>query len=250
MRHRQPDQAKNLFTDGDAGSGWSRASLPSRVTIAGRYARLEPIELDSHLDGLSDVVTEPGSEERYRFLGDPVPADRAAVARWIEGAVASPDRLFWAVIDDRDGKVVGRQALVRPEPQHGCIEFGAILWGSRMARTRIATEAFFLMAEHAFGTLGYRRLEWKCDNRNDASRRAAVRFGFLQEGLFRQHMVVKGWNRDTAWFSIVDGDWPSLREACRGWLDPGNFDAEGRQFRTLGDFQLQARRGTGPCAHR
>ena len=126
---------------------------------------------------------------------------------------------------------------MRMEPAHGVIEIGNILWGPAIARTRVATEAFFLAARHAFDELGYRRFEWKCNDRNEPSKAAAARFGFTFEGVFRQHMVVKGVNRDTAWFSIIDREWPQIRAAFERWLDPSNFDAAGRQ-----KAQLAARR--------
>src|SRR5690606_1450853 len=144
-------------------------------------------------------------------------------------AEASPDPLHFAVIDRASGRAVGRQTLMRIEPAHGVAEIGNIYWGPRMARTPMATEAQFLFMRHVFDELGYRRYEWKCDNDNTPSKRAAERFGFTFEGTFRQHRVVKGKNRDTAWFSILDKEWPALKKAYEGWLDPGNFDDEGIQ---------------------
>ena len=126
---------------------------------------------------------------------------------------------------------------MRIVPEHGVIEIGSILWGPAIARTRVATEALFLCARYAFDELGYRRFEWKCNARNEPSRRAAARFGFSYEGTFRQHMVVKGESRDTAWFAVIDRDWPTLRRAFERWLEPANFDAEGRQKRRLADFR-------------
>src|SRR5690606_15505341 len=128
--------------------------------------------------------------------------------------------LFFAVIDRRDDTCHGRQALMRIEPRHGVAELGNILWNPAIARTRVATEAFYLSAAYVFDQLGYRRFEWKCDAGNEASRRAALRFGFTFEGVFRQHMLVKGLNRDTAWFSMLDAEWPALRSAFQAWLEP------------------------------
>jgi RimJ/RimL family protein N-acetyltransferase len=144
--------------------------------------------------------------------------------------------LFFAVIDRSSGRCEGRQSLVRIAPEHGVMEVGHILWGPAIARTRVATEALFLFARYAFDALGYRRLEWKCDAANEPSMRAARRFGFNWEGIFRQHMVVKGRNRDTAWFAIVDADWPPLRKGFERWLAPENFDRQGRQKARLADF--------------
>lgn len=148
---------------------------------------------------------------------------------WIERVAKSDDPLFFTVVDHATGRAVGRQALMRITPEHGVIEIGYILWGPKIARTRVATEAFYLFAKHALDDLGYRRYEWKCDNANTPSKEAAARFGYTFEGIFRQHMVRNGRNRDTAWFSIIDSEWPGIRRAFQDWLAPENFDSEGRQ---------------------
>ena len=170
----------------------------------------------------------PGAEDRFRFLFES-PQDRAGFDAWMQRAAAADDPLCYAVIDAATGRAEGRQSLMRITPEHGVIEIGGILWGPAIARTRVATEALFVSARHAFDTLGYRRFEWKCNNRNEPSKRAAHRFGFKFEGIFRQHMVIKGENRDTAWFSIVDTEWPSIRAGYERWLAPENFDAQGQQ---------------------
>lgn len=149
--------------------------------------------------------------------------------RWVAAAAASSDRLYSAVVDLHTGRADGRQALMRAEPEHGVIEIGDILWGPAIARTRVATEALYLAARYVFEDLGYRRFEWKCNDLNAPSKAAALRFGFSYEGLFRQHMVVKGASRDTAWFAMLDREWPALRKEYDRWLEPSNFDAEGRQ---------------------
>jgi RimJ/RimL family protein N-acetyltransferase len=133
------------------------------------------------------------------------------------------------VIDKATGRAEGRQSLMRIDASHGVIEIGHILWGPAIARTRVATEALYLFASYAFDTLGYRRFEWKCNNRNVPSKKAAARFGFTFEGIFRHHMVVKGENRDTAWFSIIDPEWPRISAALTTWLDASNFDEAGQQ---------------------
>jgi RimJ/RimL family protein N-acetyltransferase len=137
------------------------------------------------------------------------------------------------VIDQKTGRAEGRQALMRIEPAHGVIEIGHILWGPGIARSRVATEALYLFTSHVFDTLGYRRFEWKCHNLNEPSKRAAQRFGFTFEGVFRQHMVAKGRNRDTAWFAMIDADWPRLKAGYEAWLRPENFDESGLQRSTL-----------------
>jgi len=153
----------------------------------------------------------------------------ADIHAWIDKASSTEDPLFFAVIDRASGRCEGRQALMRITPEHGVIELGSIYWGPAIARGRVATEAFYLHARAVFDALGYRRFEWKCNDRNAPSKRAALRFGFTFEGLFRQHMWVKGANRDTAWFSMLDSEWPAIRAAFERWLNPENFDATGRQ---------------------
>jgi RimJ/RimL family protein N-acetyltransferase len=154
--------------------------------------------------------------------------------------VGSPVPLFqmcYAVIDLSNGRCQGRQSLMRIAPEHGVIEVGSILWGPAIARTRAATEALFLFARYVFDELGYRRFEWKCDARNEPSMRAARRFGITYEGTFRQHMVVKDKNRDTAWFAILDTDWRAIRRAFEQWLEPTNFDRQGGQRMRLVDLR-------------
>lgn len=174
----------------------------------------------------------PGAEDRFRYLRE-TPGGRADFETWLVQAAASSDPLYFAVIDQATGRCEGRQGLMRITPDHGVIEIGCILWGPAISRTRVATEAFFLFASHVFDELGYRRFEWKCDARNAASRRAALRFGFRYEGLFRQHMVIKGESRDTTWFAMTDADWPATRAAFESWLAPSNFDDSGRQRQRL-----------------
>lgn len=210
-------------------SKWQGVSRPERLPIDGRYVRLEPLDPAKHGADLLASGQAPGAEDRFRYLFEEPPTDAAAFTAWLEKIAASPDPLFFAVIDRSTGKAEGRQALMRIDPVHGVIEIGNILWGPAIARTRIATEALYLFASHAFDTLGYRRFEWKCNNQNEPSKRAASRFGFTYEGIFRNHMVTKGKNRDTAWFAMTDGDWPAIKAGYEKWLDPANFDASGQQ---------------------
>lgn len=161
-----------------------------------------------------------------------MPDTRLAFGDWLAWAAASSDPLFFAVIDRATGRAVGRQSLLRITPEHGTAEIGHIHWGPGMARSRVATEALYLAARQIFD-LGYRRFEWKCNAANAPSRSAALRFGFAFEGIFRNHMVVKGESRDTAWFAMTDEDWGVLRPQYEAWLDPANFDVQGRQLRKL-----------------
>ncbi|MCZ8185366.1 MAG: GNAT family protein [Beijerinckiaceae bacterium] len=214
---------------------WTPRPLPERRILEGRYCRLEPLDAARHGDQLFEASMAPGAEARHRYLFES-PMERAAFQTWLEGRAASLDPLFFAVIDRATGRVEGRQTLMRIDPAHGVIEIGSILWGPAIARSRVATEALYLFAAHAFDALGYRRFEWKCNDRNEPSKRAALRFGFTYEGLFRQHMVAKGENRDTAWYSMIDREWPALRAGYQAWLHPDNFDSNGHQRARLETF--------------
>jgi RimJ/RimL family protein N-acetyltransferase len=203
---------------------------------------LEPLDAISHGDGLFEASTVADAGERFRWLFEYPPESRAAYQPWLEKAEASTDPLFFTVIDEASGRIAGRQTLMRIEPAFGVIEIGNIYWGPLISRRPAATEAQFLFMRHVFDDLGYRRYEWKCNNRNEPSKRAAERFGFVFEGVFRQHMVVKGENRDTAWYSVIDKEWPLLRQAYEEWLDPGNFSADGSQRRRLEEITTALRR--------
>jgi RimJ/RimL family protein N-acetyltransferase len=197
---------------------------------------LEPLDPKCHGDQLFEASMAPGAAERFRYLFD-APQNRADFEGWLARAVASEDPMFFAVIDLPSGRCEGRQSLMRITPEHGVIEIGNILWGPAIARTRVATEALYLFARYVFNELGYRRFEWKCNALNEPSVRAAVRFGFAYEGTFHQHMVVKGENRDTAWFAMLDIEWPTISKSFDQWFDPSNFDPLGRQKTRLEDFR-------------
>ncbi|MGC2942260.1 MULTISPECIES: GNAT family N-acetyltransferase [unclassified Brevibacterium] len=219
------------------------AQPPRRETIHGRFVDLEPLDSAAHGDDLFAEVTAPtGIDDRFRYLPQTPQTDRGEFDSWIAEAAGSPDPLFFAVVDRSTGRALGRQALMRIDAANGVIEIGHILWGPSLSRTAAATEALFLCAELVFAS-GFRRFEWKCDDDNVPSKRAAERFGFTFEGVFRQHLVVKGRNRDTAWFSIIDSEWPSLRQGYRAWFDEANFDADGRQRESLRALIAAARHG-------
>lgn len=203
-------------------------SAPQRIMLDGRYVRLEPFET-RHAADLYAVSHLPGGAERYRWLLSDAPTSVEAMERRIAEANAGSDPSYVAIIDKASGKAVGQQGWMRIRPEHGSIEIGGVYWGLPMARTRLATEALYLFARHAFEDLGYRRFEWKCNDRNAPSKAAATRFGFKFEGVFRQDMIIKGENRDTAWFSILDSEWPALRTEYERWLSPDNFDDNGQQ---------------------
>ena len=214
-------------------SAWRGVPRPERVVMEGRYARLEPLDPSRHAADLLASAQAPGADDRFRYLFEDAPSDAASFTPWLEKACAGIDPLFFAVIDKATGRAEGRQALMRIDPVHGVIEIGSILWGPAIARSRIATEALYLFAAYAFDTLGYRRFEWKCNDLNEPSKRAALRFGFTFEGVFRHHMVAKGRNRDTAWFAVIDSDWPRLKAGYEAWLQPNNFDKDGQQCSKL-----------------
>jgi RimJ/RimL family protein N-acetyltransferase len=216
---------------------WKPRRRPLRVPLEGRYVRLEPLDAARHGDELFAASTVTDIDQRFRWLFEVPTDDRAAFDTWIEKVAASEDPLFFAVIDKATGKVAGRQTLMRIDTNFGVIEIGNIYWGPLISRKPAATEAQFLFMKHVFDDLGYRRYEWKCNNRNEPSKRAAERFGFKFEGIFRQHMIVKGENRDTAWYSIIDSEWLALKAAYEEWLDPKNFDAQGQQKTRLEELR-------------
>ena len=215
---------------------WTPRPRPERKVLDGRYVRLEPLSAAAHGDGLYEAATIANADERFRWLGETTPESRAAFQPWLDKVEASEDPLYFTAIDKASGKVAGRQTFLRIDPANGVIEIGHIHWGPLMQRKPAATEAHYLFMRYIFDELGYRRWEWKCNNRNEPSKRAAERFGFKHEGVFRQHMVIKGESRDTAWFSIIDKEWAPLRQAYEGWLSPDNFDSDGNQKRRLEDF--------------
>ena len=213
---------------------WAGVQQPERVVLEGRYTRLEPLDPARHGADLFASARQPGADDRFRYLFEETPSDLGSFTPWLDRAATSADPLFFAVVDRATGRAEGRQSLMRVDTTNGVIEIGHILWGPAIARSRVCTEALFLFARYAFDTLGYRRFEWKCNSLNEPSQRAALRFGFQFEGIFRQHMIQKGRNRDTAWFAMIDADWPRLRAGYEAWLRPENFDAAGQQLGKLG----------------
>jgi RimJ/RimL family protein N-acetyltransferase len=214
--------------------GWKSAALPVRVSLSGQYVTLEPLDAERHAAALWQAVK--GHDELWTWLFDGPYASEADLRQAIEARQAAAGFVFLAIVPVATGQAAGWASFMRMEPAHGVIEVGNILLSPALQRTTAATEAMFLMARHVFDDLGYRRYEWKCNAENLPSRRAAERLGFTFEGIFRQHMVIKGRNRDTAWFAMLDREWPARKQAFEAWLEPSNFDAEGRQRRSLGSF--------------
>lgn len=217
-------------------TNWTPREKPQRIILDGQYVRLEPLDVERHGDQLYAASSVADVDQRFRYLFDQPPASREDFTPWLEQSAANTETMFFAVIDKKTGLVAGRQALMRIEPQYGVIEIGNIYWGPAISRQRGATEAQYLFMQYVFDGLGYRRYEWKCNNDNEPSKRAALRFGFTFEGIFRQHMVAKGLNRDSAWFSIIDSEWPALKRAYQAWLNPDNFNENGEQIRKLESF--------------
>jgi RimJ/RimL family protein N-acetyltransferase len=222
--------------------GWQPPPRPPREPVAGRYCRVEPLDVGRHAADLHAANAADAAGRMWTYLAYGPFADPAAYAAWAGGVCVGDDPLFHAIIDAASGRAVGVASYLRIDPAAGSIEVGHIAMSPALQRTPAATEAMCLMMRRAFG-LGYRRYEWKCDALNAPSRAAAQRLGFSFEGVFRQATVYKGRNRDTAWYAAIDAEWPALDAAFTRWLDPSNFDAQGRQLTRLSDL-------TGPLLHR
>ena len=205
------------------------ARLPQRCTLSGRYTTIVPLDPASHSDALWQHSGGPGNDALWAYLFAGPFDNRTAFDTYLKAKAATDDPLFYTIIDNASAAAVGLASYMRIEPVHRCIEVGSILYTPQLQRTRAATEAMYLMARYVFEELGYRRYEWKCNALNEPSRRAAVRLGFTFEGIFRRHMIVKGRNRDTAWYAMLDSEWPDRKVAFERWLDPANFDSEGKQ---------------------
>ena len=208
--------------------GWKPPQPPARATMEGRYCRLEPLDPDLHAASLfqANALNADGGMWTYMAYG---PFDTLDIYRkWVEGVSRGNDPMFFAIVDRATGKAGGVASFLRIDPPGGCIEVGHLAFSPLLQHKSAATEAMYLMMEQAF-TLGYRRYEWKCNALNKPSRTAAQRLGFSYEGIFRQATVVKGRNRDTAWYSITDAEWPALKAAFQAWLAPGNFNIHGKQ---------------------
>jgi len=214
------------------------ARAPGDEVLAGAHVRIEPLDPARHGAGLW-AAASAGDPRLWDYLPYGPFHDEAAFAAWLATVPgdAGSDERFYAILRAADGVPAGMIAYARIAPAQGRIEIAHVWFGAALQRTPAATEAVFLLAEHAFEGLGNRRLEWKCNDLNARSRRAAERFGFTYEGVFRQDMVVRGRNRDTAWFSLLDGEWPAAGAAFRAWLAPENFDADGTQRRSLQELR-------------
>ena len=207
------------------------ARRPRPITLPGRFGRVEKLD-PAHAADLWQAVQGHDRIWTYMPSYGPFP-DAAAFSAWVGQRAALEDPYSYAIVD-AGGRALGIFALMAIRPEHRVIEVGNVVYAPALQRTPLATEAQYLLARYAFETLGYRRYEWKCDALNAASRRAALRYGFTFEGVFRQHMIGKGRSRDSAWYAMLEGEWPALKSAFERWLKPENFDAEGRQKSALG----------------
>ena len=220
--------------------GWTPRPAPPRTAMAGRYCIVEPLDAARHAKDLFAANARDFSGRNPTYLSTEAYASFDDYLRWMEAVTHVDDPLFHAVVDAASGTAAGVASFMRIDRPNGVIEIGHINFSPLLQRTTASTEAIFLMLRRAFDELGYRRCEWKCDSLNAPSRAAAERFGFRFEGIFRQAVVYKGRNRDTAWYSIVDTEWPALRDAFERWLSPANFEGGGQKRR------LQEMRRTAP----
>jgi RimJ/RimL family protein N-acetyltransferase len=236
-------------------SNWTGRAPVEKKILDGHFVRLEPLERQKHGCGLFEAATLSDAEDRFRYLPERPPTGFEEFQPWLEKAEASIDPLYFAVIDKASNAVAGRQTFLRTDLKNAVTEIGHIYWSALISRTPATTEAFYLFARYVFDDLDYRRFEWKCNNANEPSKRAALRYGMSAEGVHRQALVVKGKNRDTAWFSMLDHEWPLCKAAFEAWLSPTNFIANtkenldgtnlvGRQIERLED--IRARLASNP----
>ena len=227
--------------------GWEARPWPPEEPMSGRFCRVERLDAPRHAEALHAANLQDTENRIWTYLPYGPFATPAGYRVWAEKSAAAEDPQFHAIIDLTSGEALGVASYLRIDPAVGVIEVGHINYSPRLSRTPAATEAMYLLMRRVFAELGYRRYEWKCDALNAPSRRAAERLGFRFEGVFRKATIYKGRNRDTAWYSIIDDEWPALAAAFDGWLDPRNFDDAGRQRAPLGDLVARERRLRGLC---
>lgn len=220
---------------GFAVSAWTPPIVPPRTPLVGRFCRVEPLVVERHAADLYTANTLDPQGQMWTYMGYGPFSDMAAYSAWMMRVCQHNDPLFYAIIDVTTDKAVGVASYLRIDPANGVIEVGHIAYSPHLQRTPAATEAMYLMMQQVFA-LGYRRYEWKCDSLNAPSRAAAQRLGFSFEGIFRQAVIYKGRNRDTAWYSIIDQEWPALQAAYTQWLAPTNFAETGQQRVRLTDL--------------
>lgn len=222
---------------------WTPPARPDGLHLIGGFAELAPLKVEPHGPALFRAFS--GHDWIWDYMPLEPFSSQAAFHRWVAEAEASSDPVFFAVKNLETGKWEGFLSLLRITPEHGVIEVGFVTFSPALQNTRASTEAQYLLMKWAFEA-GYRRYEWKCNALNAPSRRTAQRLGFSFEGVFRKHMIVKNRNRDTAWFSVIDSEWPALKEAYAAWLAPSNFDSAGQQIERLSDLTRLVRAGSDP----
>ncbi|MEU0674562.1 GNAT family protein [Streptomyces sp. NPDC006172] len=212
---------------------WTARPTPARVTLDGRFCRVEPLDADRHTDELYSAYALAADGRDWTYMTVGPFGSRDDYRSHVVAMTQTDDPLHYAVVDLVTGRAVGTLSLMRQDPFDGVVEVGSVAFSTLLKQTPVSTEAQFLLMSYVFDELGYRRYEWKCDSLNAPSRKAALRLGFTFEGIFRQAVVYKGRNRDTAWYSVIDSEWPQVAKALRSWLSPDNFDADGRQQQSL-----------------
>ena len=215
---------------------WTPKPAPAPVTLKGRYVTVEPYVRAEHRDALWEALGREATNQHLKYFSAPDFADAESFGNWLDG-VKKSGWLTEIFRDNKTGAIVGLANYMRADPANGVVEVGGVAHGPVMMRSPLSTEVHYLMAKHVFDDLGYRRYEWKCNNDNAQSKTTAERLGFTFEGVFRKHMISRGANRDTAWFSMVDDEWPRLKSAFEAWLDPANFDRDGKQKQTLQEIR-------------
>jgi RimJ/RimL family protein N-acetyltransferase len=228
---------KNQFGQmlGNLVENWTFRQRPTQSSIRGQYCILEPIEISKHASKLFDAISIDNQGESWTYLPYGPFDTLSDFVDWLTLTLSENDTLLYAILDVETEQPIGISGYLRITPEHGVIEIGHLHFSKLLKRTPLATEAIYLMIQHAFDELGYRRCEWKCNALNEPSRVAAERFGFKFEGIFRQNFVFKNHNRDTAWFSIIDNEWPVLKEKFQKWLHSSNFDDVGKQILKLSE---------------
>lgn len=214
-------------------SNWKGCPPPERKVLEGRYCRLEPFNVEKHAESLYAASTAPGVEERYKFLFISIPRSLEEFKLHMEEFINNKHgSVYFSVVDKRTGRAEGRVGLIYVDPENGAVEFGNVVFGPALKRTRAATEAFYLTAKYVF-SLGYRRFVWRCNEHHVFSQRAAERYGFKVEGTLRNLVVNKGKSVDVRVYSMLDSEWPPIKEKLEAWLSPDNFDAKGNQKQRL-----------------
>ena len=221
---------------GDALLDFQPGDLPNLERIEGQYVIIERLSKDKHGTDLYEVYGPDSPVDMWTYLFQTPAQSQAEWSQKLDLMLAAQDRFHYAIVDKESGKALGTFALMRIDRNNRVIEVGAVTYSPKLKRTRLATEAQYLLARYVFEELEYRRYEWKCDSLNQPSRRAAERLGFIYEGRFRQAVVYKGRNRDTDWLSMIDKDWPAVKSRLEKWLSPDNFDKKGQQIKALSDF--------------